>query len=376
MPNLKPSAWSGAHISAADLFGMGGNGVADPEAQYALYNQKTAIAYGLCFDDANTNFYTAAHGAYFVGPITNNGNGTCSDYYGKPVGCDEPCKGNTGATGHFVTIVGWDDNYPATNFVEPPVDVKGHHLNGAWIVKNSWGTDWGDPAKPGYFHISYYDTSNTMYYAGWVYHGVQPASTYNWTYQYDTFGWTDLGGNFGYGSGYNAAWVANVFRANSQGAHIKAVGFYVVDPGTHVRTYVCDNVYYDPALGITDPSNGTCYYGPNSVTQFPNGLPAGYQTLTFKTPVKVSPGKNFSVILWVNDVSGGAGGFIIPIEYDLSGDTSRNDAASFTPGQSFFTWDTQGTGAWHTFGTWTDFYSYFTGPPPSSAHVCLKAFGG
>lgn len=53
-------------------------------------------------------------------------------------------------TNHAVVIVGYDDNYPATNFLsehQPPAD-------GAWIVRNSWGPQYGED---GYFYLSYYD---------------------------------------------------------------------------------------------------------------------------------------------------------------------------------------------------------------------------
>ncbi len=51
---------------------------------------------------------------------------------------------------HGVTVVGWDDTFSAENWPEghrPPAD-------GVWIVKNSWGTSWGNE---GYFLLSYYD---------------------------------------------------------------------------------------------------------------------------------------------------------------------------------------------------------------------------
>ena len=58
---------------------------------------------------------------------------------------DEPLKSN-----HAVAVVGWDDTFSKENWPEghrPPAD-------GVWIVKNSWGTDWGND---GYFLLSYYD---------------------------------------------------------------------------------------------------------------------------------------------------------------------------------------------------------------------------
>jgi C1A family cysteine protease len=55
---------------------------------------------------------------------------------------------------HEVTIVGWDDNYSASNF-----KLGGPEGDGAWIVRNSWGSSWGDN---GYFYVSYYDRSFAM----------------------------------------------------------------------------------------------------------------------------------------------------------------------------------------------------------------------
>ena len=59
------------------------------------------------------------------------------------------CYTGTGDPNHDVVIVGWDDDYAASNFSPRRAG------NGAFIVRNSWGSGWG---ASGYFYVSYYDT--------------------------------------------------------------------------------------------------------------------------------------------------------------------------------------------------------------------------
>ncbi|MBR4451590.1 MAG: hypothetical protein IKS39_07140 [Clostridia bacterium] len=56
-------------------------------------------------------------------------------------------------TNHEVEIVGWDDNYSKNNFKVKPKN------DGAWLIKNSWGTEGEGTGDKGYFWVSYYDGS-------------------------------------------------------------------------------------------------------------------------------------------------------------------------------------------------------------------------
>lgn len=121
-------------------------------------------------DNANLKDALVKYGGltlHVYGAIANNNyynNLTHAQYYnGK-----EP--GN-----HFVTLVGWDDNYSKDKFLIKP---KG---NGAWICKNSWGSDWGED---GYYYVSYYDTSFAMYTTS-VGYIINNTESYERSYQYD-----------------------------------------------------------------------------------------------------------------------------------------------------------------------------------------------
>ncbi|MBC7330081.1 hypothetical protein H5T88_06955 [bacterium] len=229
---------------------------------------------------------------------------------------------------HSVCIVGWDDNYPRTNFsTEPPGD-------GAFIVRNSWGSSWGEG---GYFYISYYDTAigieNAVFAAG------EDVTNYTNIYQYDPLGVVTF---TGYGG--STAWFANIFTAVSD-EPISAVSFYTPVVNTSYTVYVYTNV----APG--QPRSGTLAGSKSGTLPLP-----GYHTILLDVPVQVAQGQKFSVVVYLNTPGWDAP---IPVEIPVAGYSSK---ATANPGESFISSDGV---------SWEDITSYFY-----NTNVCVKAFSG
>jgi PGF-pre-PGF domain-containing protein len=170
-------------------------------------------------------------------------------------------------SGHAVLIVGWDDTYSKENFTfAPPGD-------GAFIVRNSWNTDWGDD---GYFYQSYYDADRGEK----AVFTAEETDNYRDVYCHDPLGWT---AEIGLGS--ETAYAANVFTATS-GNSLGAVGFFTPAPNAAYEV----SVYLDPTDGPLSAD------GPVTTISGTQVLP-GYHTHPLTTPVPLTPGQTFSVVV-------------------------------------------------------------------------------
>lgn len=234
----------------------------------------------------------------------------------------------TGNGNHAITVVGWDDNYSKNNFYTAPAG------DGAFIVKNSWGSSWGDN---GYFYISYYDRvlfavnkdNQAFTYI------LNDTVRYTKNYQYDVAGMTDY-----LITGKKTVWYQNIY--NATGNEVIAA----------VSTFFNTTVDYEISIYVNDVLQ---------LTQNGRHEGSGYYTIPLKEYVPVAVGDIFKIVVKLANPQNGYAA--VPISEQLS--TTR---CYYVPGVSYFSNDGK---------KWTDLYDYSASAYShtyNSQVACLKAF--
>ncbi len=203
---------------------------------------------------------------------------------------------------HGVCVVGYDDNYSKSNFTEghqPPED-------GAFIVKNSWGSGWGNS---GYFYLSYWDktiSEASIYeYDTSAYDGNYIDSTNEIIDQYD---YTTALAIYQYGTqscvsdsgpGEQAKWYSNVYTA-SKDQRLHSIGTYYCSQKGGDLNYKIYRLKDD----ATSPSDVSESY-PNPVAQGTYSSEyEGFASIELDTPVDLKSGEKYAICISQQDDDG------------------------------------------------------------------------
>lgn len=222
-----------------------------------------------------------------------------TDKYFSGVYASSYCKKKQRFANHAVVIAGWDDDYPASDFKVKPDG------NGAWLAKNSWGSDYG---KDGYMWISYYDRSLGEFTT----YDMGDKDNYDFNYQVDSYipvqtlaaAEDDAGLENG-----TPSYMSNIFHSG-KAAQIEAVSTYFMNPETDYEITV-----YSDLADPTDPVSGT----PSSVTVGHSEL-TGYFTLKLDEPAFVSQESSFSVVV---KMSSPDSPYVVPLETVLIAENQK-----------------------------------------------------
>ncbi len=220
---------------------------------------------------------------------------------------------------HIVALAGWDDNFPRERFSPVP------KRNGAWLVKNSWGSLGSSKgAHDGYFWMSYEQTT----FEGTAFI-VEKYNSRLRHYGYDDLGWCKT---------VNYSWAANVFQANKDETLIEAA-FYTPSNNLKYEAYTYKHGSKFPA----SPTAGELVENFNGEIKY-----SGYHTVTLPNRFSLREGEYFSVVLKL------AGGDF-PVESAVK---NFSDNAAVHKHESYFSRDGR---------NWTDGINI-------NANACIKAF--
>ena len=187
------------------------------------------------------------------------------------------------SSGHMVSVVGWDDTIPAE---ELGVNGVYPHQDGAFIIKNSWGTGYG---QDGYYYVPYEPfmlSSTSMFYA------LDKADNYTYNYGYD-----DTQSQMVYSDPQqsDSASAANVFTATSDDETLEAVSFF--PENTSLRYNI--KVYTDVPESPSFPEPGTLRAEVTGETQ-----EKGYRTVRLPQSVGLRAGERFAIVVTLTSLDG------------------------------------------------------------------------
>ena len=208
---------------------------------------------------------------YGAAVVSYNNEESC--YHVVPGDYSAYYRGIQSSTDHMVTVIGWDDAFPAENFSEGNRPVH----NGAWLCKNSWG-EASARTVDGFFWMSYEEPSLT----GFAAFEAMPADSYDNIYQYDPEQYSVRIYNAP-AEGSEKPFYANVYTAHADES-VRYVGVYTDHQLEEVKVFV-----YTGLTDETDPFSGTL-----AGTAEANFRQAGYHTLDVGN-ILIGEGETFAI---------------------------------------------------------------------------------
>lgn len=218
-----------------------------------------------------------------------------------------------------VAVVGWDDDFDRNNFkntysnaynAKNGISPKLPASNGAWLVKNSRGTGYGDK---GFVWISYEDASLKASGKRAYAFDFEPADLYRHNYQYDGSCYTDK---------KVYPYAAAIYQASGR-QQIEAVGIGFASPDNEYTVSVYTNVT-DPG----NPESGILSSQETGTTTYP-----GFYTIQLDTFADVEEGSMFSVVVKSRLRNGGFTSFFVDSTYNAGTgckfETYRTDDRTF-----------------------------------------------